>query len=224
MEFDHLFLCVHDAALADGFADAGFTEGSSNRHPGQGTACRRFFFGNAFVEFLYLADAEEAQQSVTCQTLLYERLTDTAACPFGIAFRGPCDEEALEPGHWWQYRPQYLPEHLHIDIGLSPLTEPMWFNLSFATAPVKYSADKQQPLEHSNGAVELIGVTLQLPDSETLSPVAELAGRQSGISIKQGGSYLMKLDIRVVSDAANTLREAVDLRPQLPVVIRFSHG
>jgi hypothetical protein len=34
------------------FAAFGLTEGAPNTHPGQGTACRRFFFRNAYLELV----------------------------------------------------------------------------------------------------------------------------------------------------------------------------
>jgi hypothetical protein len=36
-------------------------EGEPNTHPGQGTACRRFFFRNAFLELVWVRDPAEAQ-------------------------------------------------------------------------------------------------------------------------------------------------------------------
>ncbi len=44
-ELDHLFLCCSEGAPeAATLVRRGPTEGSSNTHPGQGTANRRFFF------------------------------------------------------------------------------------------------------------------------------------------------------------------------------------
>jgi len=48
IELDHLFICVSiRAPEADRLAAFGLTEGTPNTHPGQGTACRRFFLGKA---------------------------------------------------------------------------------------------------------------------------------------------------------------------------------
>jgi len=53
LEFDHMFICtVVDAPEADLLLAFGLTEGASNIHPGQGTACRRIFFRNAMLELL----------------------------------------------------------------------------------------------------------------------------------------------------------------------------
>ena len=74
MELDHLFvMTAAGAPEADALAAHGFVEGAPNRHPGQGTANRRFFFGNAFLEFLWVEDEAEAQGDVVARTRLFDR-------------------------------------------------------------------------------------------------------------------------------------------------------
>jgi hypothetical protein len=51
VEFDHMFICTQlGAPEADRLVAFGLSEGTPNSHPGQGTACRRFFFRNAMLE------------------------------------------------------------------------------------------------------------------------------------------------------------------------------
>ena len=62
MELDHVFvMCDVGAPEAAALHALGLREGSPNTHPGQGTACRRFFFGNAYLELVWVTDAAEAQ-------------------------------------------------------------------------------------------------------------------------------------------------------------------
>lgn len=76
MLIDHIFIAVQPGAPeAAVLADFGLAEGSGNRHPGQGTANRRFFFDNAFIELLWLDNAAEARNDATRPTMLFERLT-----------------------------------------------------------------------------------------------------------------------------------------------------
>ncbi|MGA9266227.1 MAG: hypothetical protein WBV79_07185, partial [Rhodomicrobium sp.] len=50
-EIDHIFVLTDmDAPSAGALLRLGLTEGPPNRHPGQGTANRRFFFDNAMLE------------------------------------------------------------------------------------------------------------------------------------------------------------------------------
>ena len=88
MKIDHVFLrAKRNAPEADLLCEFGLVEGSGNRHPGQGTENRRFFFRNAFIEFLWMCDESEVNSDVTRPTMLYERLTDSSASPFGVCFR-----------------------------------------------------------------------------------------------------------------------------------------
>ena len=62
MTLDHVFILVEpEAKVADRLLESSFLEGSSNIHPGQGTANRRFYFSNGMLEFLWVRDADEAK-------------------------------------------------------------------------------------------------------------------------------------------------------------------
>src|SRR5580765_5868731 len=89
-EIDHIFICVEvDAPEAEGLTAFGLTEGKPNTHPGQGTACRRFFFENAYLELLWVHSSADAQAEQTRRTRLWERWSGRrdGACPFGICVR-----------------------------------------------------------------------------------------------------------------------------------------
>jgi hypothetical protein len=43
-------MCSKGAPEAEALLRVGLREGAGNTHPGQGTACRRFFFENAYLE------------------------------------------------------------------------------------------------------------------------------------------------------------------------------
>jgi hypothetical protein len=67
IEIDHVFVCTSINGLeADCLRDLGLREGSSNVHPGQGTANRRFFFTNAMLELLWVTDRAEARGGSGC--------------------------------------------------------------------------------------------------------------------------------------------------------------
>jgi len=90
MELDHVFVRASAGAPeADLFCALGLSEGGANTHPGQGTANRRFFFGNAFIELLWIANEDEIASAATRRTQLEERLDGAAAdvSPFGLCFR-----------------------------------------------------------------------------------------------------------------------------------------
>jgi hypothetical protein len=144
-EFDHLFICTEiGAPEADRLIEIGFTEGSSNTHPGQGTANRRFFFHNAMVEFLWVHDPIEAQSEVIQRTRLWERWEgrDSSAtcdriCPFGICLRPATDSPDPVAFSHWDYHPPYLPKTISIAVAPNSavLTEPMLFQIPYSYLP-----------------------------------------------------------------------------------------
>ena len=156
MELDHVFVCTSAGApAAERLIEFGLVEGSPNRHPGQGTANRRFFFGNAFLELLWVEDASEAQCSLVRRTGLWQRWScgGQGASPFGIGFRpspGAGSDAAFDT---WEYRPPYLPEPLAIRMGCnSELTaEPLLFYLPFGRRPDPNDLARRQPREHPAG-------------------------------------------------------------------------
>jgi hypothetical protein len=76
---DHVFVCTAvGAPEAEALTAAGLTEGAGNVHPGQGTACRRFFFHNAFLGLFWVHDEAEARSPETAPTRLWERWRDRA--------------------------------------------------------------------------------------------------------------------------------------------------
>jgi hypothetical protein len=61
-EIDHPFVLTDvEASDADALMRFGLTEGPPNRHAGQGTANRRFFFDNAMLELLCVESEDEAR-------------------------------------------------------------------------------------------------------------------------------------------------------------------
>ena len=87
MELDHLFIFTDAGAPeVNHLLASGFTEGQSNIHPGQGTACRRVFFYNAYLEFLWVHSEQEAQSEMVKPLRLWERCRyrETGSSPFGL--------------------------------------------------------------------------------------------------------------------------------------------
>ena len=91
MQLDHLFILTAPGAPdADALAGHGFVEGAPNVHPGQGTANRRFFVGNAYLEFLWVTNDAEARSDVVSRTRLFDRWQERdsgTSSPFGVALR-----------------------------------------------------------------------------------------------------------------------------------------
>lgn len=230
MEIDHIFIRARaDAPEALALARLGLSEGSANRHPGQGTANRRFFFHNAFIELLWLADAAEARSAPTAPTGLWQRLggagpdgggLDSACSPFGVCFRPAPGADPQPPFASWPYRPAYLPSGLAVDIAAAPLAEPMWFFLGFGGRPDAAPPERRQPLAHPNGWREITALRITLApgaaDGDRVRSDTAAAARAAGVELVEGDAHL--LEIGFDHEVAGRLH---DLRPALPLILRW---
>ncbi len=130
---DHVFVCCDvGAPEARALIDLGWPEGAPNTHPGQGTANRRFFFRNAYLELLWVTEAEEARSEMVGRTRLWERWSRrrSGACRFGVVLRREGANESDLPFRSWSYRPTYLPAGWAIEVARDlRLDEPELFYL-----------------------------------------------------------------------------------------------
>jgi hypothetical protein len=178
IEMDHLFVfSTVKAPEADELIAAGFTEGSANIHAGQGTACRRFFFANCMLEFLYVTDIAITRSGIAEPTGLAERWLKQAAgaAPFGLCFRPLQGDDEPAPFPSWTYGPKYLPDGTpayEISKRCRLIAEPFAFFTPKSLRQDRYPADLAQPLVHRNGAKAVSHVHLE-------SPLATLPDLQS---------------------------------------------
>jgi hypothetical protein len=222
IELDHVFiLTTADAPEAERLIESGLMEGSPNRHPGQGTANRRFFFDNAFLELLWVTDPAEVRSDLVRRTGLWERWTrrQADACPFGIALRSTPETEKVAPFSVWEYRPPYLPAPLaiHMAGNSERVTEPLLFYMPFARRPDLNDPTRQQPREHPAGVRRISRLAVSIAGNA--EPSAELlaAERQcEGLSFLPGDENRMEIGFD-----GETAGKSVDLRPALPLIWRW---
>lgn len=220
MEIDHIFICTEKKAPAgELLKDFGLTEGTSNTHPGQGTACRRFFFHNMMLELLWVDDENEVQNERTKPMRLLERcLTGSKeVSPFGIAFR-PIDEpDNIVPFAVWDYHPVYLPYFLKMQVAKhTPLSEPLYVYLSFAHRQDRAPIEKRQPMEHRISLNEVTSVNIHINQDMDLSEAAIAINRMNNISIKQDKEHFIELEFD-----NGVLGQCKDFRPNLPLVFKW---
>ena len=220
MELDHVFLRATVAAPeAEQLRRFGLSEGSGNTHPGQGTANRRFFFHNAFLELLWIADEAEIGSATTRPTRLAEHLASDAASPFGICFRPSAAAASKDapPFPAWQYAPKYLPPGMTIAVARdTPVAEPMCFFLAQATAPGTAPAGRRQPLDHPAGLREISFIRLTVPGARAWSSAALAAMASGEVEMVEGAAHL--LEIGFDGGLAGRVH---DFRPGLPLVFRY---
>jgi hypothetical protein len=215
---DHVFICTGIGAPGAGrLRQFGLVEGSPNQHPGQGTACRRFFFRNAMLELLWVEDAVEARSEQTRRTKLWERWSEAgrAASPFGLVLRPSAGTPEACPFPSWEYRPASMPDlELHVAQGTVP-EEPMWCYMQAGRSPAEAPADRRQPLDHPSGFHQVTGVRIGSPQLMQTSLTAAMA-RAGVIGWNASREHLLELSFDGTLHA-----KRMDFRPDLPLVFRW---
>jgi hypothetical protein len=219
IELDHLFVWASRGAEeeAGALVKFGLTEGTHNEHPGQGTACRRFFYHNAYIELLWVTDPEEAQSATIRPTHLWERWNARGtACPFGLCFRPASQDDGSIPFPTREYRPPYLPESwsFHVGTNADVLNEPVLFYLPFGRRPDSLSAPKKQVVDHSAGLGELTRVELMSANADSLSPAFKSLLNTGVVRRRVGAGHLVELGFDGESKG-----RVMDFRPGLPIVV-----
>ncbi|QIP15171.1 VOC family protein [Spirosoma aureum] len=225
MELDHIFIFTHQAQqVATALQSFGLSEGTANVHPGQGTACRRFFFQNAYIELVWVINEDEIKHSEIKRANLWERsqYEFTNYCPFGFCFRTeqPSDHAirlVFEDG--WRYYSVYLPQGQFANIASNEAfpVEPMLFEMPFfGLAPKDYPQQKRQPLTHANGFQELTKVTITLPPVNDLSSAMKKVLHESILHSSQGNTYLVTLEF---DDGKQGQQQ--NFTPLIPLVISW---
>lgn len=218
-ELDHIFvMCPVGAEMAaQALRRVGLKEGSRNDHEGQGTACRRFFFDNAYVELMWVSNSEEAQSELTRRTRLWERWyrLPHGASPFGIVLRaGRTPDSATCPFPSWAYRPRYLPSNLCIEIAAgTPLEEPEFIYLGFQRDRARQGAE---PTTHAIPVQTITSVTVALPALHRRSATARVLETKGLLKFEVADEYCVSLTLD-----GNESGDTADLRPDAPLILHW---
>lgn len=208
---DHVFICTSpDAPAADLLRQFGLQEGPPNRHPGQGTACRRFFFRNAMLELLWVEDAGEARSEQTRRTGLWERwpAAGNEASPFGIILRPESASPEPCPFPSWEYRPPTMPDLALQIASEAGLEEPMWcFMEAFG--------ERLHPAEHPAGFRNVTTVRIVSPPLKKDSVTRTMA-KKGLIGFEPGAEHLLELEFD-----GRTAGRQIDFRPELPLRLHW---
>jgi hypothetical protein len=217
-ELDHVFVCCSlGAPEASTLTGLGIREGSGNVHPGQGTAWRRFFFANAYLERLWVSNPQEAQRETVRATRLWDRWFNRgrAASRFGIVLRATGDPPGSAlPFPTWAYHPSYLPPEITIDVARdTPLSEPEFFCLAFQGARARL---EPQPVTHGVPASEITGILIHGPGPQPRSVAARAIEAAGLITFHEAEEHRLEL----IFDRA-THGGTADLGPTLPLILRW---
>jgi len=168
LTLDHIFILVDaGASEAQLLTEIGLMEGARSDHPGQGTANRRFFFENFFLEFIYLRDAAEARNGPGAGLRFCERQANADLSPFGLVFR-TTHASHDEPFSYWKYYPDYFKGQHYFLVGNNSdeLLEPLVICMPTTLPEISSSLVPENPELRLTSAT--ISVPVQQP-TETLN-------------------------------------------------------
>lgn len=151
MNIHHIFIFTdNNGKVADELVDFGLTEGSNRVHVGQGTANRKFYFSNFYLEILWVSNESEMKSKQTQPTGLWQRADFKANhfSPFGLCMANTEDTETLFEKAY-KYQPDYFPQGMPIDILKNDNQPdlPWTFRLPFK-GQMKH---ENEPTNHING-------------------------------------------------------------------------
>lgn len=219
VEIDHVFVMTAFAAPeARRLADLGLREGSSRRHPGQGTSNRRFFFANAMLELVWVDDIADATCGPAAGLCLAERWAQRScsASPFGIGLRPARGQPRVAPFPAWDYLPPYSPLVMPVAQSSRQIGEPLLFFIPFHWRMDELPAAEREPIEHPLGVRELTSVRVHVQKMSTPSLSMQRVVATGALQIEAGTESLMELGF---DDGRRGGR--ADLRPILPLVLHW---
>ena len=212
LELDHVFILVEpEAKVADLLLAQGIREGRGNKHPGQGTSNRRFYFANGMLEFLWVHDAEEAFNGPGRDLYLSERAKDPLASPFGVILRRK-DNSSLEmPFRGWKYQPDYFapPKAFYVGANSSNLIEPLCIYVPFNEP----ESSTVQSEDNTSKSISHVSIYTPSQDTEAVMSAVNQADR---LSIEQGSEHLMEITLD-----SNESSFTQDFRPDIPLIIHL---
>ena len=215
-ELDHLSIITRvDAPEAAVLENLGLIRfGGVTQHEGMGTASTAFFFENAYLELLWAHDGELAQEKFS--VVHYDldaraRWQDTLASPFALMLRRipGRDDPPPFPTEPFQFNQQ------RVDFSAQNSAEPA---CGFLPTALTYPSFKHTITnrDHALGMKEITCVTISIYDEFQPSPLAHWL-TENQIAIIRTAAYA-NLEIEFDHGAQG---EAVNLRPELPLVLKY---
>lgn len=165
MQIDHIFIFSKNGGEeANELVEFGFVEGSNRVHIGQGTANRKFYFENFFLEIVWVTDEKEIKSDLVSHTKLWERsiFDVNQGSPFGLCLVNTDDINVLFLDSV-KYQPMYFPAGLEIEFLANEDSTylPWTFRLPFIGSRKKID----EPINHRYDLNRLTNTEFTIPPS-----------------------------------------------------------
>jgi len=160
MTIDHIFIFVDSKEIANTLVDFGLTEGSGNVHKGIGTANRRFFFENFYLEILWVENKLESQSIEEIGIWERSNYVSSEYSRFGLCLKNTNDTDAIFTNSI-QWKPKFLKDNEYVNI-LTSKKLPWIFRFPANRTTIL----QDEPKTHKIGIKNLTKVIFTLPKTD----------------------------------------------------------
>lgn len=174
MQVDHIFIFTATPAQAAAELVAlGLLEGSSRVHGGQGTANRKFYFPNFFLELLWVCDAAELVSPAVAATGLGQHASGRAGVsPYGLGLAHTPDSDALFAAAL-AYQPAYFPPGWVVDVFPPTANQRLPWTFRLPRQVPRGQPYAQEPTQHPAGLRQFTRATFGLAFDEATEPLVQ---------------------------------------------------
>ena len=223
IELDHVWIMVSPGAPErEVLKRAGFQISPDvSRNDGQGTASISVEFENSYLELMWpdstvtVAPGLERAAEKFRQRMLWR---SSGWCPFGVGLRRTAPSDDTLPFPTWSWTAEWMPKGSRMEM-LTPRDDRQSPALSIEPRALTDTSEQRtraSRYHHAISARRITGIRLISPG--TYEPIAALTYLQTHhvLSVTQGDQWLLE----VTFDGGKS-KKSSDLRPDLPVVIRY---
>ncbi|MEN8187402.1 MAG: VOC family protein [Bacteroidota bacterium] len=115
MNIDHIYIFSNKGKETDELVEFGLTEGSGRRHQGIGTANRRLFFENFYLEILWVENETEAKNVEEIGIWERNNYKNNNYSPFGLCLENTDDTDQIFHNSI-KWHPEFLDKKEYVKI------------------------------------------------------------------------------------------------------------
>ena len=167
MGIDHIFIFSNKGKETDELVDFGLTEGSGRTHKGIGTANRRLFFENFYLEVLWVENEKEAKSVKKIGIWERSDFKNNQYSRFGLCLKNTEETDSIF-NNSIKWKPGFLPENKFVDI-LTNERMPWIFRF-----PADRNKKLDEPINHKNGIKKLTKAIFNMSEIDFKSIISEI--------------------------------------------------
>jgi len=167
IEIDHIFIFSNKGKETNELIDFGLTEGSGRTHKGIGTANRRIFFDNFYLEILWVENELEARSVENIGIWERSNFKNSQYSRFGLCLKNTEETDSVFINSM-KWNPDFLPENKFVDI-LTNERMPWIFRF-----PANKNDKLDEPRNHKNGIKKLTKAIFNLSKIDFKSVISKI--------------------------------------------------